>query len=530
MRSLEDLAQEDLAQAIDAASNAGDETSLRRLGDECERRLNAAEVIDRVDLLYYQSNTYAGIVSLKHDAATDVWDWKQSDGVNNLLCLRRAISEPSFGSNPARACQIRTNLANRLKSLGRPIAANEQWLKALEIEPQFAKALTNRAKGMAFFASMVYDPDHTVMLLAAARASFDAALDECAVWDSGDRDSIAPGLIQERERVARSLTEEGYDEHFEHFDTTQQSLGSTDEERSYRRWCLGERLFLNPLNEAYTESVAANDVLHLPSHTYRADEPARFPSYFNLLKQEYVSARYRLYRAVHQDDPDFVMRDVLMLGGDGSQVLGHCTEDLRSAFRSAYSIFDKIGLFLNDYFRIGLKPREVNFRQIWVEKPKGSDVNLRPMFEDRPNLPLRGLYFLSKDLFDPDLVEVAEPDADDLDRLRNQIEHRFLSLQRGQEMSSKEIYRRNQIEHRFLSLQLLPEMVSNETHQWITIDELQGRALRLLKMAREALVYLSLAMHREETLRQQDCDDDGRLVLSLESRPIDVFKRLGIFE
>ena len=148
MRSLEDLAR-----AIDAASDAGDEASLRRLGDECERRLNTAEGIDRVLLLYYQSNTYYGIVSLKHDAAPDVWDWEQSDGVNNLLCLRRAISEPSLESiGSVVACQIRTNLANRLNSLGRPIAANEQWLKALEIEPQFAKALANRAKGMAFFA------------------------------------------------------------------------------------------------------------------------------------------------------------------------------------------------------------------------------------------------------------------------------------------------------------------------------------------------------------------------------------------
>ena len=493
-----------LAQAIDAASDSGDEKSLRRLGDECERRLDAAEGIDRVILLYYQSNTYYGIVSLKHHAAKDAWDWEQSDGVNNLLCLRRAISEPTFElMDPVVACQIRTNLANRLNSLGRPMAANEQWLKALEIEPGFAKALANRAKGMAYFASTVYDPGHTVMLLAAARSSFDAALDDCAIWESGDRASVAPGLIEERERVARFLTEAKYDERF---DTTRWSLGSTDEERTYRRWCLRERLFLNPLNEVYTESVAANDVLHLPSHTYQVDEPARFPSYFNLLKQEYVSARYRLYRAVHQDDPDFVMRDVLMLGGDGYQVLGHCTEDLRSAFRCAYSIFDKIGLFLNDYFQVGLKAREVNFRRIWVEKPKGSDVNLRPVFENRPNWPLRGLYFLSKDLFDPDLGEVAEPDADDLDRLRNQIEHRFLSLQ------------------------LYPEMVSTETHQWMTIDELQGRSLRILKMAREALVYLSLAMHREEALRQQNRDDDGRLVLPLESRPIDVFERLEIFE
>ena len=56
------------------------------------------------------------------------------------------------------------------------------------------------------------------------------------------------------------------------FDLNQRSLGATQEERSYRHWCLRERLFLNPLNEAYTDSVAASDVLHLPSHIYRIEE------------------------------------------------------------------------------------------------------------------------------------------------------------------------------------------------------------------------------------------------------------------
>ena len=70
-------------------------------------------------------------------------------------------------------------------------------------------------------------------------------------------------------------------------------MGATEDERSYRRWCLRERLFLNPLNEAYTDSVAATDVLHLPSHTYGIEDAPRFPAYYNLMKQEYISARYR---------------------------------------------------------------------------------------------------------------------------------------------------------------------------------------------------------------------------------------------
>ena len=50
-----------------------------------------------------------------------------------------------------------------------------------------------------------------------------------------------------------------------------------------------------------------------------------------------------------------------MLDNGEGQALGHYTEDLRSAFRSAYAIFDKVGLFLNDYFQIGLEPGKVSF-------------------------------------------------------------------------------------------------------------------------------------------------------------------------
>ena len=198
------------------------------------------------------------------------------------------------------------------------------------------------AIGVADYATTLYDDGHRHLLLAAARSLFDAALHVDSLWESGDRASITPMLIQKRDQITAYLIEVS---HNETFDLNQWSLGTTEEESSYRRWCLRERLFLNPLNDAYTESVAATDVLHLPNHTYRIEEAPRFPAYYNLMKQEYVSARYRLYRATHEDDPCFLMRDVLMLDGDVGQTLGHYTEELRSAFRSAYAIFDKIALF-----------------------------------------------------------------------------------------------------------------------------------------------------------------------------------------
>ena len=285
----------------------------------------------------------------------------------------------------------------------------------LKYDPLFAKALAGQARGITFCARQLYDNNHIPILLAAARSLFDAALGKDAFWESDDRDSFTLGLTEERNRIADDLLRNHYDEDY---DTNQWSLGATEEERSYRRWCLSNRLFLNPLNEAYTESVAATDVLHLPSHTYGIKDVPRFPAYYNLMKQEYVSARYRLYRGTQEDDSEFVMRDVLMLDNGEGQALGHYTEDLRSAFRSAYAIFDKVGLFLNDYFQIGLEPGKVSFRGIWFEKPRGEVSEVRPVFRGHRNWPLRGLYFLSKDLFDKDFKEVAEPDAADLAKLR----------------------------------------------------------------------------------------------------------------
>ena len=488
----------DLGSAIDAASDAGDEEALRKLGKECDDFLDTASGVERVYLLYFKSNTHSAIISSQRGDPDSLWTWEQSDAIQNILLLRRAIAEPAFSSiDRVLACQIRTNLANRLNALGRPVAANEQWLNVIVAEPRFAKALANRARAIVSYATSLYDSGHEICLLAAACSLFDAALHEDALWESGDREAFAAALTEERDKILAHLVEVEYDQNF---DMNQWPLGASEEERAYRKWCLKERLFLNPLNEWYTDSVAASDVLHLPNHTYRVEEPPRFPAYYNLLKQEYVSARYRFWRATHQNDPDFLMRDVVMLDSGEGQALGHYSEDLKSAFRSAYSLFDKIGLFLNDYFDIGLAPSAVNFRKVWSETSNGV-TQVRPAFRGRRNWLLRGLYFLSKDLFDKDFKEVSEPDATDLARLRNQTEHRFLSLQHSEEGSSTDM------------------------HRLISISEFQARTLRLLRMAREAVIYLSLAMHHEEAMRAQASAEETRTTGTWVPRRIESFHR-----
>ena len=192
-----------------------------------------------------------------------------------------------------------------------------------------------------------------------------------------------------------------------------------------------------------------------------------------------------------------------MLAGANDQVLGHCTEELRAAFRGTYAVFDKIGLFLNDYFRLGLSARKVNFRTVWFKDENHNGPELRSTFERRTNWLLQGLFFLSKDLFDSDFRDSVEPDAAELAALRHQTEHRFLSLQTCRSGDN------------------------TRAHRFVDIDDFRHKALRLLRMAREGLVYLSLAMHDEERRKLAIRSPEHRgPVPRFAPVPLQVFRRL----
>ena len=486
----------DLGKRVDAATAAANERALKLLVDECDRHLETASGEDRVLLYYFQANANSGIASTKHDA-NYAWSWEQTEIVAALLSLRHAIDEPLFNTiNPVRRCQIRTNMASRLNSLGRCVEALEQWQLVIQAIPKFAMALGNMAHGIGSYAQYIYDSGHVGIFVKAASEAYSAALAEDAFWDSGP-DERAHGEFSRRLPKVSAYLEAVQFDHL--IDLNAFTLGKTVDEQRYRRWCLQERLFLNPLNDVTTATVAATDVLHLPSHVYNVGDAPRFPAYYNHLKQEYVSARFRLYQ-YQSIDPlkgHFIDHDVLILDSAGGGEFGHHVDQLKTAFRSAYGLFDKIALFLNDYFSVGMDPRRVSFRRIWEEqvgsppKPK-----IRTVFDGNQNWPLRGLYYLSKDLFDEAFSSAAAPDARELVSLRNYAEHRFLTLQQYNAGSS-----------------------DSDTHLHVTIDDFFAKTMRIMRMARAALTYLSLAMYREEAIRS-NASEHGTVIPSIQSIPI----------
>lgn len=263
--------------------------------------------------------------------------------------------------------------------------------------------------------------------------------------------------------------------------TKDYSLGRGTSERRYRAWCLTNRLFVNPLNDLGSSSVAARDVMTLPTLTTDIASGPLVPAvigFFNQLKQEFVSARYLYYDALHSDELHFSDRDVLLYNTLDYPAYSLATEKARAAFRLAYSLFDKVAFFLNEYMALGHAPERVSFRRVWYE-PKGSLPRpLLQRFSKLPNWPLRGLFWLSKDLFEEDFQNVTEPDAAFLNTIRNHLEHKYLQLHseiapRGQQKLGYSLYK----------------------------GDFEGRTLRLLKLVRGALMYLSLSVASEERRR-----------------------------
>ncbi|RKJ13923.1 hypothetical protein D7X33_48535, partial [Butyricicoccus sp. 1XD8-22] len=169
----------------------------------------------------------------------------------------------------------------------------------------------------------------------------------------------------------------------EPYEFEEYSLGDSEEEINYRNWCLENTLFLNTLNDAFPYTVSANDILHLPNIVTKIDEGPKYHGLFNQIKQEYVSARFMVYDALSSQGAHFSDKDVHLVNTLDYPTYGISIEKMKYSYRSLYSLFDRIAFFINEYFGIGIKDRDVSYRSIWqgrINKGKNSynlNVNLK---------------------------------------------------------------------------------------------------------------------------------------------------------
>jgi len=468
---------DDLAQFIDAAADAGNEAVL----------LDALNLTDQVEPLC--DDAYASLVRYARSNAWDalryirrtpqnVWSWEQPELVQQIYWLRASVQHPGHTKLPRHyRAQIRCNLGNALSGAGRFVDALAEWRMALAEQPELGMAHGNMGEGLLTYARALYDNGHAVLFLQHSRRELHAALAGGVGRDGATYAEALDHFSSIWQYVDAKLRALGVAES----ELTDCSLGRSKRERAYREWALGLRLFLNPLNDLLTESVAAQDVLMLPSHQI-GSAGITFLAFYNQLKQEYAFARWNLFEGTRYQPLHPADRRLSLAFNADYALYSMSVEQVKIAYRCAYSLFDKIAYFINDYWKLGIPERSVSFRSVWIEAAKGNvPAPVRTVLESSENLPLRGLFWLSKDLFDAKLKDVALPEARDLDALRNHLEHKNVKV-----VDSLALYGSP-----------TEPFVDRLAHQ-IVREDLEQKTMRLLQLARAALIYLALAMEVEE--------------------------------
>jgi tetratricopeptide (TPR) repeat protein len=477
-------ALERVGRLIDASVHVRQEDGLERaikLAETLRPRL--ASPVDEATLDFFEANAWRGIRELSGSESRDVWDWEQPELEKEILWLRRAAGLARADGMPAQtACRIFTNLGNAFDTVGRFAEALRYWDQALLMAPGFSMARGNRAIGLESYGRLLYDKRHAAIFLKCAHRELRALGPDVEPHAVASFESM-------RQRIEAALTPEYLASDFAF---GRVSLGKTKAERTYRQWCLRERLFLNSLNDVDTWQVAARDVFHLPSVVTGIDEGPYYHGFFNQMKQEFASARYLLHSGLASRHTHFSDREVLLHNTLDYPKYGLAVEKVKLAFRAAYSLFDKMAYFLNQYFSLGIREQDVSFRRVWYRRANRGNGLALP-FERCANLPLRGLFWVSKDLFEekPGFREAIEPAAGRLTEVRNHIEHRYLKVH-----------------------DMMVDMPSGSADTLaysVKCSDFEEMTITLFRLVRASLFYLSLAVGVEER-RQAEHRGPGDVV------------------
>lgn len=435
--------------------------------------------------------------------------------------------------------RVYTNLANALYSQGRLFEALIEYDRAIAI---FNNPLAYFSKGRVLLeiSRSLYDEVHAMYFQKEAYPILKYVYECKEFLFDADHLKLIEAATPYVEFV--SYFNQHFDsicEEFPHVSVLKGLKGKSDKERSYKKWCLENALFINDLNEITIEPVAAQDVMGLPSVRYSINpligltESLWLGSGFSEIKQQYAHARFTYYEAIEsryaqRDISHYASNDLFLVNSLDYCIYRRDIEQIKISFRLLYSCFDKLAVLLFKYLNPGPVSR-VYFSNVWY-----ADRNkVKQSFIDSNNPYLLALYWLSREINDDETEghdHWMDSNATKLADIRNKLEHggfrvvmddlykitkhfdRELAETKHAEILAR-IEQNNKIlksgvpkaeqqairERIRLDQGLIDESYDMQGYPFIITDkELRDQTLRLMKKVRYAIMYTSLAIHYEE--------------------------------
>ncbi|MCI9362595.1 MAG: hypothetical protein HFG65_17085 [Hungatella sp.] len=491
---------EDYANRFDVASDNNDIQTIRNLLSESEDFLTKHLDAIYAPLYYCMGTSYGNLrthgYSIESDETELPLEKKDASLERELYCFRHCLellddselSKEEFKPYViGLKLQVYTNYANALENCGRRAAAMKFYRKVLEIDPKFGMAEGNIGRALQHYSALVHDSGHMAYLNHFAYNYLKSSLNNADVHEAARIHF---------ERCINSYTDEVKEIFLEKkLDITEYSLGGKEEE-SYRRWCLHNHLFLNPLNDLPHElSCFAIDSLQLPDilTPVKQIDPPKYFGMFNQLKQEYIYARYLCYEAFYErEEPHFADKETCLLNLYDFPQYSIRIEGLKTAFRQLYSIFDKVAFFVNEYWELGIHERDINYRTIWLSGygDKKKRYEYKNILKPDDNIALKSMLWIYNE-FNKKFGDADTPYAKNIQVLRNALEHKFVKVYNGFSYEDKPG----------------KQKIGEDSFYHITEDCLLQYTMDLLEIVREWLIDLTMAVHTEEIRRGEDKDD-----------------------
>lgn len=482
---------------VDSSGDARDAALLERATELASEVVALSAPARACLVLYSCANAWSHLHGIEHQdkQATIV---NHPALLNELYFLRASIQHEGFAVITAQQrAKIHCNLGNALSARGRFIEAFAEWRKALREQPILGMALGNLGIGLTRYGGALYDLENRYWFFIHARRHLASAIEGGIGRDGATTTDAIEAFKWNLGKLEQHVELVGDAELYKH------GLGKSKAEREYRQWCLSHQLFLNPMNDLGALPVASRDTLRLPNHDARVG--ITYSAFFNQMKQEYAYARHCLFQGTHARTVHYADKKVSLAFNCDYALYSMGLEQIKTAYRGAYSLLDKVAYFINGYWQLGIPERAVSFRTLWFEpRKKGAPAQewtVRHEFLSTDNLPLRALYWLSQDIFSEVLGSVARPDAKALNELRNHLEHKHAKVVEAFHWRGP-----------------ASEFDADQLAVVIDREELAAKALLIMGLARATLVYLCLAMHHQESQSgSQDENDDEyeRIVVEL---------------
>lgn len=468
------------AQALDDCIIKSDWERQWKLVEEIEASVDNYDSISQANIYYCLGTTYRNI----NERESNIQHLERQ-----FFCYRKSINlliENQSGSMESTPyiwglfLPLCTNYANLLDSCGRRISAIRYYLEVLAVDNDFSMALGNLGKAYHYYAELVWS--HV------PRDYFN----HCAYVYLSRAVRIQKGTYPEAiDNFKRILKR--YNPEYIEFLKKNLDMGNyryTGEEERYRKWALSRALFLNPLNDLpFQDLYIATDDIHLPDMIMKIGEKPIFHGLYNQLKQEYIFARFVFYESLQEPgETHFADKETCLWQFADYPSYSIRIEKMKTAFRIVYSLLDKVGYFLNQYFDLGIFEKDIYFGRIWRTKRINQRDQLTNVLKPETNIALTALQWIGKELATTSGTP-TNPSASRMGEIRNALEHKYVKVYN----------------------EIFPARVDGEIDDlafYISEKELEEYTYDLLSLLREALINLAFAVHIEEVKKKKELDPD----------------------